>query len=208
MIKTVPRCSDEPDVGAPEHNRRERGVAVWRRSYRARVADEEQDIRDAIARQLSNIVEGVTWSAQGQMEAAKLWRTVNLWVGVPAALLAAVAGVTALASTTGRIAAGIIAVAAAGLGAVAATLNAPKRAELAESAGNKYLAIQQDATIARDVDLPRQGVDEARQALHELAARRQEVNAGATAIPRLAYRRARRNIEREGGQTYQADAGR
>jgi len=60
---------------------------------------------------------------------------VNLWVGVPAALLAAVAGVTALASTTGRIVAGIVAVAAAGFGAVAATLNAPKRAEVAEAAG-------------------------------------------------------------------------
>jgi hypothetical protein len=115
----------------------------------------------------------VRWSAQGQLELAKLWRSVNLFVGVPAAFLAAVAGVTALASTTNRIVAGIVALVAAGLGAVAATLDASKRG---------------------------------RQTLHELAATRQEVNARAAAIPRIAYRRARRNIEREGGQTYQADS--
>jgi CheY-like chemotaxis protein len=180
---------------------------VWDRTYLALVHDDDQDTREAISRQLSKIEEAVTWSAQGQLEAAKLWRTANLYVGAPAALLAAAAGVTVLASTTGRMAAGIVAIAAAGLGAVATILNAPKRAEIAESAGNKYLAIQQDASIAREVDLPRQGVEEARLALHKLAARRQEVNAGVTAIPRLAYRRARRYIEGEGGQTYQADAG-
>ena len=182
-----------------------RRLAVWGRTYRKGVENPDDSTKDAIGRQLSNIEEAVKWSAQGQLEAAKLWRTVNLWVGVPAALLAGIAGVTALASTAGRIVAGIIAVAAAGLGAVAATLNAPKRAEVAEAAGNKYLAIQQDAAIAREVDLPRQHVDDARQVLHDLAARRQEVNAAATAIPRLAYRRARHNIEDEGGQTYQAD---
>jgi hypothetical protein len=154
---------------------------------------------------LANINEAAKWSAQGQLEAAKIWRAVNLWVGVPAAVLAAVAGVTALASSTGRIAAGIIALAAAAASAVAALLNASQRAETAESTGNKYLGIQQDAAISREVDLPLQNVEQARQMLHELADRRQEVNAGSHAIPRLAYRRARRNIEQEGGQDYQAE---
>jgi hypothetical protein len=171
------------------------------------VGTDDNTTSEAISRQLLKIEEAAKWSAQGQLEAAKLWRTVNMWVGVPAALLAAIAGVTALASTTDRVVAGIVAIAAAGFGAVAATLNGPKRAEVAEAAGNKYLAIQQDASIARDVDLPRQHIDQAREALHDLAARRQDVNASATAIPRLAYRRARHNIEREGGQTYQADTG-
>jgi hypothetical protein len=163
------------------------------------------DTEDAIARQLSKIEEAVTWSAQGQLEAAKLWRLVNLCVGVPAAFLAAVAGVTALASTTSRIAAGIISLIAAGLAAVAATLDAAKRAQAAQSAGNKYLALQQDTAIARDVDLPVQELGQARKTLHDLADRRQVVNADAPVIPRIGYRRARRNIEVEGGQDYKAD---
>lgn len=180
---------------------------VWARAYGASVEMHEDSTKEAISRQLSKIEEAVMWSAQGQLEAAKLWRTVNLCVGVPAAILAAIAGVTALVSTTGRIVAGIVAIVAAGLGAVVPSLNAPKRAEVAEAAGDKYLAIQQDAAIARDVDLPGRHVNDSRQILSQLAERQQDVNADATAIPRLAYRRARRNIEREGGQAYRVDSG-
>jgi hypothetical protein len=165
------------------------------------------EVKTAIARQLANIEEGVTYSAQGQLEQAKLWRAVNLLVGVPAASLAAIAGATALASAAGRIAAGIIALVAAGLGAVATTLDASKRAESAETAGNKYLALQQDAQIAREVDLPLQDAEAARRALHVLVQRRREINSQAAAIPRIAYRRGKRNIEKEGGQTYRADSG-
>lgn len=179
------------------------GGFVWAWSYGPRMPSDEP--KEAISRQLSRIEEGVTWSAQGQLEAAKIWRLVNLCVGVPAAFLAAVAGVTALATTTGRTAAGIIALVAAGLAAVAATLDAPNRAESAESAGNRYLALQQDAAIAREVDLATQDIAEAQKTLHELADRRQAVNEQAAAIPRIAYRRARRNIEHEGGQDYEAD---
>ena len=146
------------------------------------------------------------WSAQGQFESAKLWRLTHLLIGVPAAALAASAGVTALATTTGRVAAGIIALAAAAFAAVAATLDASKRAEAAETVGNKYLGLQSESTIARDVDLLTQSVEEARHALHVLAQRRQDVNQQAGVIPRIAYARAKRNIEREGGQTYQVDA--
>jgi hypothetical protein len=167
---------------------------------------EVNDVKEAIAAQLANIEEGVKYSAQGKFEQAKLWRSVNLLIGVPAACLAAVAGATALASTTSRIAAGIIALVAAALGAVATTLDASKRAEAAEAAGNRYLALQHEAEIAREVDLPAQDVETSRRVLHEFADRRHEINSQSPSIPRFAYRRAKRNIEREGGQTYRGDA--
>jgi hypothetical protein len=60
---------------------------------------------------------------------AIVWSRVSLVIGLPAAILAAVAGVTALASTAGRIPAGILAIASAGLGSAAAFLDSQGRQE-------------------------------------------------------------------------------
>jgi hypothetical protein len=162
--------------------------------------EESQPIR----KELSRIEESARFSAQAQFEQAKYWRAVNLTLGVPAAVLAAVAGGTALASTTGRVAAGIIALVAAGLSAITTTLNAAQRTEQAQAAGNLYLALQSDARIARETDLPRQSFDEARRALAELRVRQDEINQSSALPARYAYWRAKKNIQ-GGGQRYGID---
>src|SRR5688500_16797436 len=108
----------------------------------------------AIRDELQRVEESTMWSAQGQFEQAKQWRFVNLAVGVPASALAAVAGSTALASTTGRVWAGIIALTSSAFGAMLTTLNASRRANQAGAAANAYLEIQTAARQARLVDLP------------------------------------------------------
>jgi hypothetical protein len=97
----------------------------------------DSQARDAINTELSNVEESAKWSAQGQFEQAKLWRATHLVLGVPSATPAAIAGATAIASTTGRVAAGIVALVSAGLGAVAASLDAAGRAESAQTSGNR-----------------------------------------------------------------------
>jgi hypothetical protein len=167
-------------------------------------AKADAEARASIRDSLADVEEGTKWSAQGQFEQAKLWRAAHLILGVPAAALAAIAGATALASTTGRVAAGIIALVSAGLSAVASSLDAAGRAESAQTSGNRYLAVQAAARVARTVDLPLQDVATARQTLSELMARRDEINAEASVTARIAYRRAGGNIE-QGGQTYGTD---
>jgi hypothetical protein len=162
--------------------------------------EETQPIRN----ELSRIEESATFSAQAQFEQAKYWRAVNLILGVPAAVLAAVAGATALASTTGRVPAGVIALVAAGLSAITTTLNAAQRTEQGQAAGNLYLALQSDARIAREADLPRQSFDEARAALADLRIRQDEINQSSALPARYAYGRAKKNIER-GRQRYAID---
>jgi hypothetical protein len=157
-----------------------------------------------IRAELDRIEESAEYSAQAQFEQAKLWRGINLLFGVPTAALAGIAGATALASTTDRIVAGIIALCAAGLGAVAATLNASQRTEQAQAAGNLYLALQSDARIAREIDLDRQTLDDARGALADLRVRQDEINQGAGLPSFYAYWRARRNLA-QGRQTYAVD---
>jgi hypothetical protein len=145
------------------------------------------------------------YSAQIQFEQAKRWRTVNLGLGVPASVLAAVSGATALAATTGRIVAGVLALAAAGFGAMLTTMNSSHRMNQASAAANAYLEIQTAARQACQIDLPEWTLDEARSALAELTARRDEQNKTAEPPSRRSYRKGKANIE-SGGQTYAVDA--
>src|SRR4051794_15654576 len=110
--------------------------------------------RAAIVDELRRLEESAMYSAQIQFEQAKRWRRVNLSLGVPASALAALSGATALASTTGRVAAGIIALVAAGFGGILPTVNAAHRTTQASAAANAYLEIQTAARQARLVDLP------------------------------------------------------
>jgi len=47
-----------------------------------------------VAEETLRIHESVLWSAQVQFEQMKLWRSLNIFIGVPAAVLAAIAGGT------------------------------------------------------------------------------------------------------------------
>jgi hypothetical protein len=160
--------------------------------------------RVAISAELTRLEESALYSAQNQFEQAKQWRGINLVLGVPASVLAAVSGATALATTAGRLWAGVLGLTAAAFGAVLTTVNASHRTNQAASAANAYLEIQTAARQARLVDLPTMELDEARAQLAELTARRDEQNKTAEPPNRLARRRAQRNIS-GGGQTYAVD---
>ncbi|MFF5532904.1 SLATT domain-containing protein [Streptomyces cinerochromogenes] len=160
--------------------------------------------RRAIETELRRIEESAMYSAQCQFEETKRWRAVHLLLGVPVTLLAAVAGTTALVESTGRTAAGILALIASGLGAVLTTVNAPQRTAQAAASANAYLEIQTAARQHREIDLAHWTPDEARRALAELTARRDEQNAKAEVPSRRAYRRAQANL-RAGSQRYAVD---
>ncbi|MFC5219797.1 SLATT domain-containing protein [Streptomyces coerulescens] len=162
--------------------------------------------RAAIADELRRLEESAMYSAQMQFETAKHWRGVHLMLGIPTSLLAAVAGTTVLVESTGRVAAGVLALVSAGLSAVMTTVNAPQRMTHATACANAYLEVQTAARQTRTVDLPVLPVDEVRAVLTELTARRDEQNRTADPPGRRAYRRAQANIGR-GGQTYAVDRG-
>ncbi|MFF9070259.1 SLATT domain-containing protein [Streptomyces sp. NPDC014891] len=158
----------------------------------------------SVEAEFRRLEESAMWSAQCQFEEGKRWRATHWLLGLPATLLAAVAGTTALVESTGATAAGILALLSAGLGAVLTTVNAPQRATQAITAANAYLAIQTAARQHREIDLPDWSPVEAREALAALTTRRDEQNAGAEPPSRRAYRKARANMG-AGGQTYSVD---
>ncbi|WP_123451900.1 SLATT domain-containing protein [Streptomyces sp. PanSC19] len=160
--------------------------------------------RRSIEKELRRLEESAMYSAQIQFEQTKQWRGVNLALGVPATLLAAISGTAALVNTSGRIAAGICALASAAFGAILTTVNASHRMNQAAAAANAYLEIQTAARQAREIDLPHCSIEEARSNLAELTARRDEQNKTAEVPNKRSYRKAQRNIE-GGGQTYAVD---
>lgn len=158
-----------------------------------------------IADEIDRLHESVLWSAQGQLEQTKLWRLLNLLFGVPAAALAAIAGGTGLAATEVTQVPGILALIAAGFGAALTTLNPSRRVSQAQASGNAYLELQTEARQFLLVRLPGLTRDEALEQLTALTERRNDVNKTADPPNKLAYWRARRNITKTGGQSYEAD---
>ena len=166
---------------------------------------EPQIRRQAIEVELQRIEESAKYSAQIQFEAAKHWRGANLALGLPASVLAAVAGATALADVTSPVVAGVLALASAGFGAILTTVNAAHRMSEATSAANAYLEIQTAARQARLIDLPYQSIDESRATLAERTARRDEQNKNVDPPSGRAYRKGSNNIA-SGGQSYAVDS--
>ena len=161
--------------------------------------------RRAIEDELHRLEERAMWSAQGQLEQAKSWRALNLGLGAPSAVAAAVSGALVLSSDALNVLGGVLALVAAAGGAILTTVNASYRATQASAAGNAYLEIQTAARQGREVDLPWQvDLDVPRQILGELSARMDEQNKTADPISKRAYRRAQKNIA-SGGQTYSVD---
>lgn len=155
----------------------------------------------------NRVEEACMHSAQNQFEQAKIWRRWGTTLAVPAAVLAAVSGATGLAVATSRVFAAILALLAAGFVAASGTLNLGRRVEQAHASASAYLAVQQDARIFQQVDLPSLNYGDARQRLGELVARQQEINATAPIPSPRARRRAQKNIS-SGGQQYEADGNR
>ncbi|MER6117302.1 SLATT domain-containing protein [Streptomyces sp. NPDC001743] len=159
----------------------------------------------SIAQEADRIHESALWSSQGQFEQAKLWRAINLTLGVPAAVLGAVAGGTALAGDVG-VWPGFLALAAAAFSATLTTVNASRRMTQAQASANAYLQLQTQARQFLIIDLIEMSREDARDTLRNLTNTRDELNKTSDPPGRMAYRRSRRNIG-SGGQTYATDAG-
>lgn len=160
--------------------------------------------REELDKELLRLEESATYSAQSQFEQSKIWRGLNLLIGGPAAMLAAISGGTGLASASNRTTAAVLALVAAGLGAIVTTLNAAGRADRAHTAANSYLSIQTEIRQLRNLDLPTADLDEARARLAKLTSRLQDVNVGADIPSRIAYVLGKRNITHD-RQSYEVD---
>lgn len=165
----------------------------------------EDPQRAAIQAEVARILESAVFSAQGQFEAAKVWRALHWTLGVLTAALSTLAAVLTFA-TDAQAASGVLAVLAAIVAAVLTSSRPDKLAERAVSRGNDYTTLRNDARRVLHLQVSSDEVCVLREALEELAGRASDLDHTSDPIPRFAYNRAKRNIERDGGQQFEVDA--
>ena len=164
----------------------------------------EENYRKEIRAEAERVLEAATLSSETQFEYAKTWRSVDRWIGSASAALAAVSGVGGLAKLLSVAWAGGIAVAAALIGAIAATLAARQTTEKAGVAAKALRALQQDARMFINIDLDRLKIEDARTTLQGLVSRHQQLNQEAVIPSQRAWEKAKKQID-DGSQSYEAD---
>lgn len=169
-------------------------------------ADAEWDLPDLIARmtaEASRIEEDAEHSFKAHYNAAARWGRAHLWIGLPSALIAAVAGAAAFKSLPEL--AGTLALVSTALTTVLTFVKPSERSELHKTAGCQYQTLRNQARIFREVDLlAGMSVEKARERLHQIALMRDELNEGSPAIARRDYELAKSDID-EGRSLYRVD---
>jgi hypothetical protein len=160
--------------------------------------------RAEIRKEALRIHESALYSSETQFAYSKTWRRVDRLVGGAAAVLAAISGIGGLAQLISAKVAGIIAILAAGVGAIAVTLDAARTKERAAVSAAGYRTLQQDVRIFLKVDLDSLDDDDARQRLQLLVDRLQTLNREALIPSDPAWKKARRALQ-AGAQNYEVD---
>lgn len=165
--------------------------------------NQDGKLRVELAKEAEHVKEDAEHSAKGHFEAARVWGKCNKWLGVPATVLAAVAGASALAEY-GVVSAGF-AVVVAILTGLLTFLKPSECASRHLSAGNAHNEVRNDARIFANIEChaATPGSDLKGQ-LADLNSRRNTLNTDSPQIPRWAYKKAKAGID-AGEALYRVD---
>lgn len=152
------------------------------------------DLISKLADEASRIEEDTEHSFKGQYNAAARWARYHLWIGLPAALVAAVAGAAAFKGHPEW--AGALALVSTALTTVLTFLKPSERAEVHKAVAGQYQALRNQARIFREIGLlDGMTAEEAKTRLFALSEARDELNQRAPAIARGDYEMAKRDID-------------
>jgi hypothetical protein len=165
----------------------------------------EQEMIAALRREAERIEEDAKYSSKGHFNAEEKWESRHYWLGIPATVLAAVAGAS-LFNSCPKLA-GFFAMLASLLTGLMTFLNSNERAATHRDAAGQFLALRNNARHFREVELlQEQRLNELPEQLKGLLTTCNELNQKSPRIPRGAFAAARKGIE-EGEATYKADKG-
>jgi hypothetical protein len=152
-----------------------------------------------IIKEAKRIEESSLFSAKGHFAAAEAWSRFHLGIGLPNAVLAALAGAIALSftsSSVGHIIAGILSIVAAGLAGLQTFLNPNERAAAHLNAGNNYEALCGKVRIFWTVECWEENSERVlTEKLKDFADQKEKLNRTCPQIPSWAYRKAKKGIE-------------
>jgi hypothetical protein len=114
----------------------------------------ERAVVDRTKKQLDRIIadarNGASWHEVHQAR----WALIHYSLGIPASLLAGVAGGAALVSATNRVFAGFVALASAGVGSVAVTLDSRNHQQRHRNLAAGWSALERDVEFIITFELP------------------------------------------------------
>ena len=153
------------------------------------------DVLAEIRREAERLEEDVLYAEKQHFSMATIWRRIHFWLGVPSALCAALAGVSALNSLPGVAA--TLAIISAVLTALLTFLDPEKIGSAHHSAGVAYSALRGKLRRLRLIraaeGAPTNGLKEE---IEELAAEKSTIMKSSPHIGGLAYRLAKASIMR------------
>lgn len=157
----------------------------------------------AIGMEAQRVEEDCLYSSRGHFGAAKRWAQAHFWLGLPASVIAALAGATAVSSHP--YAAVSLAAVVTALTATLTFLNPSDKASVHHAAGTRFNTVRNEARRFREVTLRMQGETAGLAAqLADLAKQRDVLNENSPQIPRWAFLDARRSIS-EGEAAHRVD---
>jgi len=168
----------------------------WRKSVVS--SNDNVSGKSLITAELLLIYEQTHTIASIQFVQARVWRTVNHLLSLPAASTAALAGGFALAGSANAALIGVLALVAATLSSLQGALNAQRRQAMAEQSANAYLEVRNKARRLASIDSVSLNVQQLRRDLHELTLRQEEVNRSVEPPSWIAIKLGRRASGRRG----------
>ncbi len=164
--------------------------------------------KEAIIDEAKRIEENCLYTAKGHFAAAQFWTNFRLWVGIPMAILSAIAGTSALAQFGyHKIVAAILSIIVAALAGITTFLNPNEKANTHLNSGSNYDSLQSKTRIFWTIDCWRENSEQVlTDKLKDLSDQRDKLNRDSPQIPTWAYKKARKGIK-EGEADYEVDKG-
>jgi hypothetical protein len=145
-------------------------------------------------KECKRVEEDAVYSSKGHYNAAARWQSIHIWVGLPNATLAAVAGVSAFKEQV--ILAGVLSILVATIAAIITFLNPERKGSLHNNAAGQYHQLRNQARIFQNITMRRsQDVQHLQQEFETLTDKRDKLNIVSPQIPEWAFKKARIGIE-------------
>jgi hypothetical protein len=161
------------------------------------------DLLTKLSAEALRIEEDTEHSAKGHFNAAERWGWYHLAIGLPAAVLAAIAGGAAFADLPAV--AGSLAILSTAMTTVLTFLKPSEHAENHKAVAGQYLALRNQTRLFRELDLEEAHDPElAKKRLVELASTRDDLNQASPGISRKDYEKAKTDID-HGYSQYRVD---
>lgn len=153
------------------------------------------NIIDKVKAELARIEEDCEHSAKRHFNASSRWGAYHLWIGIPSAIIAAIAGGSAFSNFAhSNIIAGVLALLSTALTTVLTFVKPSERSEHHKSTGSQYLSLRNKSRIFREIAINFDN-NNLLQKIEALSSELNELNNSAMNTTRSDYKKAKEDID-------------